>query len=74
MYILKICFFSRMASYWDEHDTNDSEVVGDTLDFIRRLNLGQLPEHWHLSDFVDYSIPFHHVRAMFADNPDFKKV
>jgi len=63
-----------MASYWDEHQDLDSDTAEDMLDFIRRLNLGQLPDHWHLDSFVDYSMPFHLVRAMFLNNPEFKKV
>ena len=63
-----------MASYWDEHDEIEANTVEDTLDFIRRLNLGQLPESWHLESFVDYSTPFQIVRQMFQDHPEFKKV
>ena len=59
-----------MADYWDEHGIEEDDAVEDVFDFIRRLNSGQLPEHWHLDDFADVSLPPALIRRLFSDNPD----
>lgn len=55
-----------MSSYWDEHETSSSEHgIEDMLDFVRRLNTGQLPAHWHFDAFGDFSLPVDIIRMLF---------
>lgn len=35
------------------------------LDFVRRLNTGQLPAHWHFDAFGDFSLPVEIIRMLF---------
>ena len=58
-----------MADYWDEHGANEDEYIEDIFDFIRRLNSGQLPSHWHLEDYADLRLPANVVRMLFDNNP-----
>ena len=59
----------KMADYWDEHGANEDEYIEDIFDFIRRLNSGQLPSHWHLEDYADLRLPANVVRMLFDNNP-----
>ena len=61
-----LCKLNRMSSYWDEHETSSSEHgIEDMLDFVRRLNTGQLPAHWHFDAFGDFSLPVEIIRMLF---------
>ena len=58
--------WSRFDCSEIKKDKNNSKLYG-----CKKIS-GQLPDHWHLDSFVDYSAPFQIVRALFLSDPDLK--